>query len=131
MDRITAFAEFYGEKSFAGTHYPDDEKKMKLFDIFLFKKGFILPDEFVDIFGDWDKSAEVLYRGKLNQEFITTIRNNQLAGQILNEGVICKGTSDKIQMKKHGPVWMTKIKTLEYLDKLKANYADKWEDYAE
>lgn len=132
MDRITAFAEFYGENSFAGSHVEEEEKHLKLFDVFLFKTGFLLPDQFISTFGDWDKSAEVVYQGKLNQDFIQQVRNNALnSGRVLNEGVICKGMCDKVLAKKFGSVWMTKIKTLEYLDKLKNRYADNWENYAE
>ena len=50
---------------------------------------------------------------------------------VLNYGVICKGSSDKIQFKKYGSVWMTKIKTFEYINKLKNRYQDKWEDFGE
>ena len=130
IERITAFAEFYGENSFAGHHVDSDQKYLKLFDIFLFKKGFLLPEQFVDIFGDWDKAAEVVYRGKLDESFIESIRYNKLDTH-LNEGVICKGVSDKIQFKKYGSVLMTKIKTFEFINKLKNRYQEKWEDYAE
>ena len=130
IDRITAFAEFFGENSFAGSHEEDETKQLRLFDIFLFKTGFIKPEEFVDIFGDWDKSAEVVYKGNLNEEFIQSVRHSALE-KPLNEGVICKGSSDKIQFKKYGSVWMTKIKTFEYINKLKNRDLDKWEDFAE
>lgn len=39
--RITAFTEFFGPNSFAGQHVEDDVKELKLFDVFLFKKGFV------------------------------------------------------------------------------------------
>lgn len=130
IERVTAFAEFYGENSFAGSHDENDEKKLRLFDIFLFKKGFIGPKEFVDIFGDWDKSAEVVYQGNLNEELIQKIRHSAL-DKLLNEGVICKGSNDKIQFKKYGSVWMTKIKTFEYINRLKSRYQERWEDFAE
>lgn len=130
IERITAFAEFYGENSFAGSHLESDEKHLKLFDTFLFKKGFLLPQQFVDIFGDWDKAAEVVYKGKLDEDFIKSIRYNTLDKR-LNEGVICKGVSDKIDYKTQGSLWMTKIKTFEFINKLKNRYQEKWEDYAE
>jgi hypothetical protein len=130
MNKITAFAEFFGQNSFAGNHVDEDEKQLKLFDIFLFKKGFLKPEEFVDMFSDWDKSAEVVYRGNLNEEFINKIRLN-LLDKKLNEGVICKGMSDHNQIKKYGPVWMTKIKTLDFIERLKNKFSDKWENFAE
>lgn len=130
LERLTAFAEFYGENSFAGHHLESDEKKLKLFDLFQFQKGFLLPEQFIDVFGDWEHAAEVVYKGKLDADFIESIRYNTLDSK-LNEGVICKGFSDKIDFKKHGSLWMTKIKTYEYINKLKHQYEDKWETYAE
>lgn len=130
IERVTAFAEFFGETSFAGSHEEKEVKQLRLFDIFLFQKGFIQPEQFVDIFGDWDKCAEVVYRGNLNEEFIQKVRHSALELP-LNEGVICKGSSDKIQFKKYGPVWMTKIKTFDYINRLKNRYQEKWEDFGE
>lgn len=130
FNKITAFAEFYGENSFAGNHENKDDKNLKLFDIFLFQQGFIDPYQFIDIFGDWEKAAEVVYKGKLNEDFIAKIRHNAL-GSELNEGVICKGVSDKIQFKKEGKIWMTKIKTFDFINRLKNRYQEKWEDYSE
>lgn len=130
LERITAFAEFYGEDSFAGTHFAEDEKKLKLFDVFLFQKGFLSPDQFIELFGNYEFAPEIVYRGNLNQEFIESVRHNAL-DITLNEGVICKGVSDKIATKTHGKIWMTKVKTFDYLNRLKNKYQDKWEDYAE
>lgn len=131
LQRITAFAEFYGENSFAGTHFEEDEKKLKLFDIFLFKKGFYLPKEFVNIFSGWEHRAEVVYEGNLNQLFIQAVRDNKLEGVNLFEGVICKGYSKKIKSQYHGDLWMCKIKTQQYLDRLKKVFYDDWEKFAE
>jgi hypothetical protein len=130
IERITAFAEFYGENSFAGSHEESDEKHLKLFDVFLFKQGFLLPEDFVDVFGDWDKAAQVVYRGNLNEEFIQSVRHSALE-MPLNEGVIVKGTSDKIKFKTQGDLWMTKIKTFDYINRLKNKYQDKWEQFSE
>lgn len=131
LQRITAFSEFFGENSFAGTHQESDEKHLKLFDIFLFKKGFIHPKDFIDTFSDWNHSAEVVYQGNLNQPFIQSIRNNSLDGKNLFEGVICKGVSKTIKSQYHGDLWMCKIKTQAYLDRLKNVFADDWEKYSE
>ena len=49
-ERITAFTEFLGPSSFSGTHVLDKPKTLKLFDVFLFKKGFIKPKRFVEMF---------------------------------------------------------------------------------
>lgn len=131
LQRITAFAEFFGENSFAGTHVETDEKFLKLFDIFLFKKGFISPKTFVEMFDGYEHAAQVVYKGNLNVPFIESIRKNQLEGFDLFEGVICKGESKKIKSNYHGDLWMTKIKTQSYLNKLKNVFQDDWEKYAE
>ena len=43
----------------------------------------------------------------------------------VNEGVICKGVL------KDGQIWMAKIKTKAYMNKLKESFKDKWKDYWE
>ena len=128
--RITAFAEFFGENSFAGHHEEEDEKNLKLFDIFLFQKGFISPKDFIKMFGDWEHCAEVIYEGNLNKDFIEKVRYNTLSHS-LNEGVICKGVNDKIDFKTYGSIWMTKIKTFDFINRLKHRYKQDWEQYSE
>lgn len=102
LQRITAFAEFYGDNSFAGTHDENDEKKLSLFDIFLFKKGFLSPKDFIETFEGFEQRAQVVYKGNLNQPFIQSVRENTLEGVTLFEGVICKGLSKKIKSPYHG-----------------------------
>lgn len=131
LERVTAFAELYGDNSFAGNHEPEDVKKLSLFDLFLFKKGFLPPAEFVQYFGNLDWTSQIVYKGNLNKEFIEKIRYNTLEDITLNEGVICKGVSEKINFKTQNNIWMTKIKTYGYLNKLKKVYEDKWENYGE
>lgn len=130
IERITAFAELFGDQSFAGSHEIQDKKQLKLFDIFLFKKGFMGPQEFLHLFDEYDFTAELVYQGNLNHEFIESVRHNALPTK-LNEGVICKGLNPKIPFKTYGDVWMTKIKTYEYINKLKNKYQEKWEQFGE
>lgn len=131
LQRMTAFAEFYGENSFAGTHVESDEKFLKLFDVFMFKKGFLPPKDFVDTFSGFEHAAKVVYSGNLNVPFIEAVRANAVAGEPLFEGVICKGVSKKIKSPYHGDLWMTKIKTTEYLNRLKNVFQEDWEKYSE
>jgi hypothetical protein len=123
IQRITAFAEFLGENSFAGSHEESDEKFLKLFDVFMFQKGFIEPKQFVEYFSNKDWATQAVYNGNLNHDFIEKVRTNTLAGFDLNEGVICKW-SDK------SGVCMTKIKTLNYLEKLKKKFTN-WEQFVD
>jgi hypothetical protein len=127
LQKITAFAEFFGLNSFAGTHLEEDEKFLKLFDIFLFKKGFIPPKDFVSIFDGFEHRSQVVYQGNLNQPFIASVRNNTLPDISLFEGVICKGVNKNMKTQHHGNLWMTKIKTISYLDRLKNTFPEIWE----
>lgn len=129
IEKITAFAEFFGQNSFAGTHVATDEKEIKLFDVHIGKKGFLTPSEFVDNFSETNYVAEVVYQGNLNQDFISKVRMNILERQLF-EGVVVKGANTE-KVAKYGTTWMTKIKTLSYLAKLKEKFSDDWEKYAE
>lgn len=115
--RITAFTEFFGKKSFAGSHEPDDPKTLKLFDVFIFQKGFIKPKDFIDVFDGTDYAAEVVYEGLLNKKFIMDVRKGKYP---VFEGVICKGND-----------WSVKIKTAEYFERLRHKYDSRWTEFAE
>lgn len=114
VERITAFTEFFGASSFAGNHQFDEAKELKLFDVFLFKKGMIPPKQFVKLFGKQDWAAEVVYQGNMSREFIDEVRNGKYP---VYEGVICKGDD-----------WCAKIKTIEFLDRLHDQYHSLWEE---
>lgn len=114
VERITAFTEFFGPSSFAGFHEHDEQKELRLFDVFVFKKGFVPPKQFVKLFGKQDWCAEVIYEGNMSQQFIEDVRNGKYP---VYEGVICKGDG-----------WTSKIKTLEYLNRLHSDYQDMWNE---
>lgn len=103
-NQFTVFSEFFGENSFAGKHEIKDKKELKVFDIFLDNNEFISAREFVKYFGQ-NYCAQVIYQGNMNIPFIEDVKNNRLN---LVEGVICKGVD-----------WSCKIKTRQWLDKLK------------
>lgn len=118
---LRVFTEFCGPNSFAGLHKKDDPKRLVLFDVWAESFGMIGPDQFVTDFGHLP-SAKVVYRGKFTGQFAEDVRRGKYA---IAEGVICKGGAG-------GPdLWMAKIKTYGYLEKLKAAFADRWEDYWE
>lgn len=114
VERITAFTEFFGPSSFAGSHEPEEQKELKLFDVFVFKKGFIPPKQFVKLFGKQEWAAEVVYQGNMNQQFIDDVRNGKYP---VYEGVICKGED-----------WVAKVKTIEFLERLKNTDAKLYEE---
>lgn len=112
VERITAFTEFFGPSSFAGFHEFDEPKQLKLFDVFVFKKGFIPPKQFVKLFGKKEWCAEVVYEGNMNIEFIRDVQSGKYP---VYEGVICKGED-----------WMTKIKTIKFLERLRDTQPKIW-----
>lgn len=112
--RFTVFFEFYSENSFAGWHDPKDKKEICLFDIDQFQKGFMKPKDFLKKVGHL-KIPEVVYEGNYNQSLIENVRNNIYN---LDEGVVVKGV--RLTKRKQGEnIWMTKIKTIEWLNKVK------------
>jgi hypothetical protein len=121
---IIVFGEFFGANSFAGNH-ANEAHKIVIFDVLCGHKErkFVLPQQFIKDFS-FIETPEVIYRGKLNDEFITKIRDSDL-----NEGVICKGTERSGAYR--GSVWMCKIKTRAYWERLQEKFGEKSKEYWE
>jgi hypothetical protein len=117
IQRITLFTEFFGPSSFAGTHKQDEQKELKLIDVYLFKQGMVSPRWFKDTFEGAPYAAQVVYEGNLNKEFITDVRQGRYP---VWEGVVAKGEDFRV-----------KIKTEAYMLKLKEVYGLNWERFAE
>lgn len=119
VDSFVVFGEFFGEHSFAGKHVDEDKKDIILFDVNQFKRGFLPPNEFINNFSHLD-IPKIVYKGIYDEELVDRVKSNQFN---LEEGVICKGT---IKTKAEGEVvWMTKIKTIEWINKVKSLYGEK------
>ena len=112
IERAICFGEFYGPSSFAGSHKENEPKKFSLFDISIYKKGFLNPKEFLE-FSKGLEQAQLLYEGFLNEEIISKIKTSTLDNMSI-EGVVAKA----INPKKNGPL-MFKIKSQAWLDRLK------------
>lgn len=110
VQSIVVFAEYLGENSFAGSHKKEDKKNIILFDVALHNRGFISPYNFVDTFGHLD-IPDIIYDGKFTYDFIDDVKNNIYD---LHEGVVCKGQD-----------WITKIKTTEWLEKVRIMYGER------
>lgn len=116
IDRVTIFGEYYGPSSFAGFHDPDETKDVVMFDICPYKKGFLPPKLFVEYFEHLD-IPDVYYVGNYNRELVQRIKDSTE----LNEGVVCKGVR---KTKGNDIVWMTKIKTNQWMDRLKNKFGE-------
>lgn len=110
---IIVFAEFFGENSFAGVHKDEDKKEIVIFDVFANRK-FVHPKQFINDFGAID-IAKLVYEGNFNQSFIDDVTENKFG---LKEGCVVKGT-------KNGKLWMSKVKTREWYERLKNTKGEK------
>lgn len=115
----TCYFEFAGPRSFAGLHEPEDEKSVTLFDVDVFKKGLLHPRDFVKIFAGEVPTAALLYQGNPTEEFILSVKNRTLEGMTF-EGVVCKGDP----LKKGYPPHMFKVKSIEWVQRVKARWGD-------
>lgn len=115
------FAEYFGAKSFAGTHQPDDPKTLRVFDISSDERGQIGPWEFVADFGHLP-IARVVFQGKFTGQFAEDVRAGKYK---VAEGVVCKGGTGGDDL------WMAKIKTNAYRERLKQAFQDKWDEHWE
>lgn len=119
IERITVFCEYFGPHSFAGNHESTDPKTLKMFDVAIYKKGFIAPKQFIDIFTGATYMPGIAYHGNLNNIFVEQVRNDT---EQFDEGVVCKA-----QVKDR--VLMTKIKTKHWLERLKEKFPKEWEKF--
>lgn len=114
------FTEFVGPNSFAGRHRADDPLETVLIDVWAEGYGFLGAEAFVAAFGHLP-IPNVVYRGKLTGTFLEAVRRGKYD---VTEGVVCKGG--------HGAdVWMVKVKTFAYLERLKMSFGAKWEAFWE
>lgn len=119
-EKATLFFEYHGPNSFAGQHQEGDQMRATLIDVFVYKKGYMLPSEFVKMFYGGNTSVDlpdILYRGSPTKDFTESVRNKSLPG-ITSEGVVCKG----LPTKRGYPPTMFKVKTNEWLEKVKARF---------
>jgi len=115
---VTVFGEYFGQNSFAGWHDDKDEKEIVLFDVSIHKQGIMPPATFVKMFGHL-KIPEIIYEGKFNESFIQAVKDNKFG---LNEGVVVKGLLPKGRPPHN--LWMAKVKTREWIDRLKKEYRE-------
>jgi len=113
--RFVVFVEFFGENSFAGFHEIEPHDVV-LFDVDQHNKGILPPKEFIEKFGDLH-IPKVIYIGNYNKEFINKVKHNELP-YYLKEGVVVKG-SRLTKRKTQDLVWMCKIKTHEWVNKIR------------
>jgi hypothetical protein len=124
---VTAYCEVYSDNSFAGWFPQENGKlepvfptaepaKIALIDVNIYKRGFMLPRDFIKAFGEMDHVAQVVYEGNFNKQFMEEVRQGKCGSP---EGVVAKGVIlGKKKNDQHG-LWMSKVKTLWWLAELK------------
>lgn len=103
---ITLFTEFHGPNSFAGGHEVTDEHELTIIDVM--RNGILWEPEMFHQYFQKFGSARLVYHGKYSGQFAEDVRKGKYN---VNEGVVVKGVVD-------GEVFMTKVKTKEYLKRL-------------
>lgn len=127
VEELTLFFEWYGDNSFAGFHQPDDKMHLAMTDMFLKKKGYIEPNDFIDIFCEDYRieTPDVIYIGKLDMDFVNSIVNNDWTQEgckypNVKEGVVIKRST----LMKGQKLPMCKVKTNWWINKLHANFSE-------
>lgn len=116
----------YAELACSSSEFGQHDFKSGKFDVVLFdveqhKGGFVPPRQFVRDFGYVDL-PKVIYEGNLNREFVASVKANEYG---LKEGVICKG---QVPNRKENNLYYCKIKTDDWLDRLKSKRPDLYEE---
>lgn len=110
--KVVVFVEFWGPRSFAGLHEPDDPKFLTVIDVSPHQKGILDPKEFLKLFGEFGPR----YFGPIpwNQPFVDQVNAGELVGMSF-EGVVGKALRNK-------KIVMFKAKTQAWIDKVKSKY---------
>lgn len=108
-DRAIAFAEYWGPQSFSGLHTPGDDMRLSLIDVSVHRKGILLPQAFVELFGHLD-TATYLGQAMWGPELVSSVRQGSF------EGVTFEGVVGKALVKNQ--LVMAKAKTQAWIDKV-------------
>jgi hypothetical protein len=111
---LTIYGEFYGASSQFGTHVLEEPHIVSLFDVEVYRFGFISPSEFLETFHDYLNVPLFFGEYEITKELVSKIRAMEGEWSQLSEGVVCKYVD-----KTSGSVMMFKIKTQEWLDCLR------------
>lgn len=131
VNEIHFYFEYWGGNSFCGFHQEGDEMNLTLIDCWLKQKGYLIPKDFYETFGKYDaiKLPEIIYKGKLDNDFIQSIINNDWTKDdclypTVKEGVVCKRSTSLSGQR----LPMVKVKTNWWMNKLKEKYPNEWEE---
>lgn len=102
-DALVVFAEFAGERSFAGLHHPDDEKKLYLIDASPHRVGIMDPRDFLELVEKTHvQTTRYLGRIKWNRTFLDDVARKELPE------ITCEGVVGKVMDGRRLLMWKTK-----------------------
>lgn len=113
-ENAVVFAEFFGESSFAGIHNLNDDFKLCVFDINVYKKGILPPETFYNLCKDIVPIPQYFGNILWNDDFILKVQNNEFSN-ITFEGVVGK-------WQKGNNIEMVKVKTKNWIDAIRNKF---------
>jgi len=134
IQEFTIFGEYWGPSSFIGIHPKEDKRRyVTIFDVSLYRQGFVLPREFSKVFtGDSYRYAHCFGRFTYGKALVDAIFEWQPMESVLTsaipiqplfEGVVCKGTR---KTKGRDLIWQAKLKTKQWLEAVRALKGQKY-----
>jgi hypothetical protein len=114
-DALVAFAELWGPGSLGGQHVPDEPKRLTLFDVAPYRRGFLGPVRFLELFGGLDIPA-YLGESLWDDALVARVREGALPG-VTFEGIVGKAGDG------HSLV-MAKAKTEAWVRRILARYGE-------
>lgn len=110
-EEVVVFCEFWGDNSIAGRHSPDDQKRLTLFDVNVYKKGILIPEEFLRLFGHLP-IATYLGERVWDDKFLDDVRCGGVEGMSF-EGVVgkmySKGKNQILMYKAKSQAWINRV----------------------
>lgn len=123
VDRVTAYCEYFGPSSIGMWHDWDELHsvgEVRLFDINIHKRGFVLPRNFVKHFGHL-QIAEVVYEGNFNKQFVQDVWDGKFD---VKEGIVAKGVAPRDKGRPEHGLWMAKAKTSWWFEEIRRRYKE-------
>ncbi len=114
-DAVVAFAELWGPGSLGGRHVPGEPKRLSLFDVAPYRRGFLGPARFLELFGGHDIPAH-LGEAPWDDELVARVRDGAVPG-VTFEGVVGKAGEG------HALV-MAKAKTAAWVRRILERYGE-------
>lgn len=118
------YCEYFGPSSIGMYHNWEELKtkgELKLFDVNIHKRGFVIPREFVRNFGHLEHSAQVVYEGNFNKQFVRDVREGKYD---VREGVVAKGVNPANKGRAEHGLWMAKCKTNWWFEEIRRRYKE-------